>query len=210
MGRDSSELRRQWVEMAVGRHTKEVTFLHNDMVDLIRFAGPSDLCFAGSDDHPTEDRTTSSELKTILNSSPELDQELGLILTTALQTAPKQSGNEWPTNYRPLSDEDVCKGWVDLSTLHQDGQEFTKDGCPVARVQPTPASVPVEATDNKTTSGEDWQLPTTQIMKTSHQRSLVPWRPKLEAPHALSAMNQPAQSMEKKLKPRLFVTLKEQ
>ena len=149
-------------------------------------------------DHATEDRTTSSELETI---SPGLDQELGLILTTALHTAPKQSGNGWPTNYRPLSDRDVRKGWVDLSTWHQDGQEFTKDGCPVARVQPIPASVPVEATDNK---------PTTQIKKTSHQRSLAPWRPKLEAPHALSAMNQPAQSMEKKLKPRLFVALKEQ
>ena len=64
-----------------------------------------------------------------------------MILTTALHTAPKQSGNGWPTNYRPLSDEDVRQGGVDLSTWHQDGQEFTKDGCPVARVQPTPASV---------------------------------------------------------------------
>ena len=100
MGRDSSELRRQWVEMAVGRDTKEVTFLQNDMVDLIMSEGPSDLCFAESDNHPTADRMTSSELKTILNNSPELDQELGLILTTALHTAPKQSGNGWPTNYR--------------------------------------------------------------------------------------------------------------
>ena len=86
--------------MAVGRHTKEVTFLQNDMVDLILSAGPSDPCFEESDDHPTEDRTTSSECKTILNNSPELDQELGWILTTALHTAPKQSGNGWPTNYR--------------------------------------------------------------------------------------------------------------
>ena len=156
MGRDSSELRRQWVEMAVGRHTKEVTFLQNDMVDLIMSAGPSDPCFAESDDHPTEDRTTSSELKTILNNSPELDQELCLILTTALHTAPKQPGNGWTTNYRPLSDEDVRKGWVDRSTWHQDVQEITKDGCPVAQVQPTPASVPVEANGNITTSGEDW------------------------------------------------------
>ena len=95
MGRDSSELIRQWVEMAVGQHTKEVIILQNNMVDLIMH-----------------------------------------------HTAPKQSGNGFPTNYRPLSDEDVRKGWVDLSTWHQDGQEFTKDGCPVARVQPSPASVP--------------------------------------------------------------------
>ena len=99
-GQDSSELRRQWVKMAVGQHTKEVTFLQNDMVDLILSAGPSDPCFEEFDDHPTEDRTTSSECKTILNNSPELDQELGWILTTALHTAPKQSGNGWPTNYR--------------------------------------------------------------------------------------------------------------
>ena len=47
MGPDSSELRRQWVEMAVGRHTKEVTFLQNDMVDLIMSARSSDR---GQDD----------------------------------------------------------------------------------------------------------------------------------------------------------------
>ena len=146
----------------MGRHTKDVTVLHNDIVDLIRVAGP------------------------------------------------KQSGNGWTTNFRPLSDEEVCKGQVDLNTLHQDGQEFTRDGCPVARVQPTPASVPVEATDDKITSGKDWQLPTTQIIKMSQQRILAPWGLTLEAPHNLSAMNQPAQSREKKLKLKLFGVVKEQ
>ena len=62
-------LRHLWAETTLGRHTKDVTVLHNDIVDLIRVAGP------------------------------------------------KQSENGWTTNYRPLSDEDVCKGWVDLNRM---------------------------------------------------------------------------------------------
>ena len=49
----------------VEEQPEEVTFLHNDMVHFIMSASPSDLCFTESDNHPTEDRTTSSELKTI-------------------------------------------------------------------------------------------------------------------------------------------------
>ena len=49
----------------VEKQPEKVTFPHNDTVHLIMSADPSDLCFAESDNHTTEDRTTSSELKTI-------------------------------------------------------------------------------------------------------------------------------------------------
>ena len=67
----------------VEEQPEEVTILHNNMVHLIMSAGPFNLCFIESDNHPTEDRATSSELKTIWNGSPELDQELGFFPTTA-------------------------------------------------------------------------------------------------------------------------------
>ena len=60
---------------------EEVVFLHNDTIDLIMSVGPSDLCFAEPDDHPTEDRMKSLEFKTTLNSSLELNKEPGLDLT---------------------------------------------------------------------------------------------------------------------------------
>ena len=50
-------------------------------------------------------------------------------------------------------------------------------------------------------------------MKKSHQWRLAPWSLKLKAPRALYPTTQPAQNIEKKLKPRLkkiFVTSKEQ
>jgi hypothetical protein len=54
----------------VEERPEEVTFLHDDTFELIVSADPSDLCFAEYDDRPKEDRTTSTELNTILNGCP--------------------------------------------------------------------------------------------------------------------------------------------
>ena len=55
-----------------------LAYLHDETFDLILSVVPSYTCFADTDDHPTEDRTTLLEMKTTFNSSPELNQEPGL------------------------------------------------------------------------------------------------------------------------------------
>jgi hypothetical protein len=89
------------------------------MVDLILSAGPSDPCFEESDDHPTtEDRTTSSECKTILNNSPELDQELSSAVEAKIGSATGFNQSACPEHKEEVETEAVCsmEGAIEAST----------------------------------------------------------------------------------------------
>ena len=129
--------------MAVGRHTKEGTFLQNDMVDLILSAGPSDPCFEESDDHPTEDRTTSLEMKTTFNSSPELNQEPGLgstpidtgelrPLTGGLVDTPDVLGELFPDldQEQAAAEEDATCDVVNKTVRMEDDPQTREEGLP--------------------------------------------------------------------------------